>query len=105
MQRYWSLGRGMSVSILERSVSKAVIVRRVFVSRALFLSELPSDTGFADGAVGEPGGVRGGGWANCAGRLVWEQEVFKLLLADGKISEEVEKNIRSWQHSGPDFHL
>ena len=31
---------------------------------------------------------------------LWEQEVFKLLLAEGKITEEVVANIRSWQHSG-----
>ena len=31
---------------------------------------------------------------------LWEQEVFKLLLAEGKITEEIVANIRSWQHSG-----
>ncbi|MSU63181.1 MAG: hypothetical protein EXS31_12435 [Pedosphaera sp.] len=31
---------------------------------------------------------------------LWEQEVFKLLLAEGKITEEVAANVRSWQHSG-----
>ena len=31
---------------------------------------------------------------------LWEQEVFKLLLAEGKITEEVVANIRSWPHSG-----
>ena len=31
---------------------------------------------------------------------LWEQEVFKLLLAEGKITEEVVHNIRSWKHSG-----
>ena len=31
---------------------------------------------------------------------MWEQEVFKLLLAEGKITEEIAANIRSWQHSG-----
>ena len=31
---------------------------------------------------------------------LWEQEVFKLLLAEGKITEEVVANIRGWQHSG-----
>ena len=31
---------------------------------------------------------------------LWEQEVFALLLAEGKISEEVVANIRSWKHSG-----
>ena len=27
---------------------------------------------------------------------LWEMEVFKLLLAQGKITEEVVQNIRSW---------
>ena len=31
---------------------------------------------------------------------LWEQEVFGLLLAEGKITEEVVANIRSWKHSG-----
>jgi putative transposase len=31
---------------------------------------------------------------------LWEQEVFALLLAEGKITEEVVQNIRSWKHSG-----
>jgi hypothetical protein len=31
---------------------------------------------------------------------LWEQEVFKLLLAEGKITEEIVANIRGWQHSG-----
>jgi len=31
---------------------------------------------------------------------LWEQEVFGLLLAEGKITEEIVANIRSWQHSG-----
>ncbi len=31
---------------------------------------------------------------------LWEHEVFKLLLAQGKITEEVVQNIRSWKHSG-----
>jgi len=31
---------------------------------------------------------------------LWEQEVFALLLAEGKITEEVVANIRSWKHSG-----
>ena len=31
---------------------------------------------------------------------LWEQEVFALLLAEGKINEEVVANIRSWKHSG-----
>jgi Putative transposase len=31
---------------------------------------------------------------------LWEQEVFKLLLAEGKITEEIVANIRSWQHPG-----
>jgi hypothetical protein len=31
---------------------------------------------------------------------LWEQEVFGLLLAEGKITEEVVANIRSWTHSG-----
>jgi hypothetical protein len=31
---------------------------------------------------------------------LWEQEVFALLLAEGKITEEVVANIRSWRHSG-----
>jgi hypothetical protein len=33
-------------------------------------------------------------------RKLWEQEVFALLLAEGKISEEVVANIRCWKHSG-----
>ena len=31
---------------------------------------------------------------------LWEQEVFALLLAEGKISEDVVANMRSWKHSG-----
>ena len=31
---------------------------------------------------------------------LWEQEVFALLQAEGKVSEEVVANIRSWRHSG-----
>jgi len=31
---------------------------------------------------------------------LWEQEVFGLLLAAGKITEEVVRNIGSWKHSG-----
>jgi len=31
---------------------------------------------------------------------LWEQEVFGLLLAEGKITEEVVANMRSWRHSG-----
>ncbi len=31
---------------------------------------------------------------------LWEQEVFKLLLAEGKITKEIIANIRSWRHSG-----
>jgi hypothetical protein len=31
---------------------------------------------------------------------LWEQEVFALLLAEGKITEEIVANIRSWKHSG-----
>jgi hypothetical protein len=31
---------------------------------------------------------------------LWEQEVFNLLLAEGKITEAVVQNIRSWSHSG-----
>jgi Putative transposase len=31
---------------------------------------------------------------------LWEQEVFALLLAEGKITEEVVQNMRSWKHSG-----
>jgi len=31
---------------------------------------------------------------------LWEQEVFALLVAEGKITEEVVANIRSWRHSG-----
>ncbi len=30
---------------------------------------------------------------------LWEQAVFDLLLAEGKITEEVVANIRSWRHS------
>jgi len=30
----------------------------------------------------------------------WEQEVFALLLAEGKITEDVVANMRSWKHSG-----
>jgi hypothetical protein len=32
--------------------------------------------------------------------MLWEQEVFALLLRDGKITEDVVANIRSWKHSG-----
>ena len=35
---------------------------------------------------------------------LWEQEVFALLLAEGKITEEVVANIRSWRHSGLSVH-
>ena len=31
---------------------------------------------------------------------LWAQEVFALLLAEGKINDEVVANIRSWKHSG-----
>jgi hypothetical protein len=31
---------------------------------------------------------------------LWEQEVFALLLAEGKITEEEVANMRSWKHSG-----
>ena len=31
---------------------------------------------------------------------LWEQEVFALLLAEGKITEDIVANIRSWKHSG-----
>jgi hypothetical protein len=31
---------------------------------------------------------------------LWEQEVFALLLAEAKITEEVVTNMRSWKHSG-----
>jgi hypothetical protein len=31
---------------------------------------------------------------------LWEQAVFDLLLAEGKITEEIVMNIRGWQHSG-----
>jgi hypothetical protein len=31
---------------------------------------------------------------------LWEQAVFDLLLSEGKITEEVVANIRSWRHSG-----
>lgn len=31
---------------------------------------------------------------------LWEQEVFVLLLGEGKINDEVVANIRSWKHSG-----
>lgn len=31
---------------------------------------------------------------------LWEQEVFALLLAEGKIAEDVVANMRSWKHSG-----
>ena len=31
---------------------------------------------------------------------LWEQEVFALLLSEGKINEDVVANIRSWKHSG-----
>jgi hypothetical protein len=31
---------------------------------------------------------------------LWEQAVFDLLLAEGKITGEVVANIRSWRHSG-----
>jgi hypothetical protein len=30
---------------------------------------------------------------------LWEQEVFALLLAEGRITEEVVANMRSWKHS------
>ena len=30
----------------------------------------------------------------------WEQEVFNLLLSEGKITEEIVANIHSGQHSG-----
>ncbi len=30
----------------------------------------------------------------------WDQEVFALLLAEGRITEEEEANMRSWKHSG-----
>ncbi len=38
----------------------ARILRRVFLSRALFLSQLPPETGFADGALVESRDLRGG---------------------------------------------
>jgi hypothetical protein len=31
---------------------------------------------------------------------LWEQEVFALLLREGKITQEVVQNIQSWKHSG-----
>ena len=31
---------------------------------------------------------------------LWEQEVFALLLAEGKITEDVVANMRSWKYSG-----
>jgi hypothetical protein len=31
---------------------------------------------------------------------LWEQEVFALLLAEGKITEDVVAHMRSWKHSG-----
>ena len=31
---------------------------------------------------------------------LWKQEVFAHLPAEGKITEEVVANIRSWKHSG-----
>jgi hypothetical protein len=31
---------------------------------------------------------------------MWEQAVFDMLLAEGKITEEIVANIRSWRHSG-----
>ncbi len=31
---------------------------------------------------------------------MWEQAVFDLLLAEGKITEEIVANMRSWRHSG-----
>jgi len=31
---------------------------------------------------------------------LWEQAVLDLLLAEGKITNEVVENIRSWSHSG-----
>jgi hypothetical protein len=31
---------------------------------------------------------------------LWEQEVFALLVGEGKIKDEVVANIRSWKHSG-----
>jgi hypothetical protein len=31
---------------------------------------------------------------------LWEQEVFALLLAEGRITEDVVANMRSWKHSG-----
>ena len=31
---------------------------------------------------------------------LWEQEVFTLLLAEGKITVDVVANMRSWKHSG-----
>ena len=31
---------------------------------------------------------------------LWEHEVFALLLGEGKITDEVIANIRSWKHSG-----
>jgi hypothetical protein len=29
---------------------------------------------------------------------LWEQQVFRLLLAEGKITEEIVANLRSWPH-------
>ena len=37
--------------------------------------------------------------AACVLKL-WEQQFFALLQAEGKITEEVAANIRSWKHSG-----
>jgi hypothetical protein len=31
---------------------------------------------------------------------LWEQQVFALLLTEGKITEEVVQGMRSWKHSG-----
>lgn len=31
---------------------------------------------------------------------LWAQDVFALLVADGKITKKVLGNIRSWSHSG-----
>ena len=39
-------------------------------------------------------------WPPNRSSSLWEQEVFELLLAEGKITEEVVANIRSWKHSG-----
>jgi hypothetical protein len=32
---------------------------------------------------------------------LWEREVFALLLAEGKITEEVVQNIQSWNQQEP----